>query len=148
MKTTSLKLKDLKRNWYVIDCTGAVLGRLASKVSKILQGKHKNNYAANLNNGDKVILINTAKIVFTGNKIKDKLYRKHSGYLGNLKEKNLAWMLKKNPNAVVRHAVYKMLPKNRLRDDYITNLYCYVDENHKHQAQKPIKIDIEEVYKV
>lgn len=142
MKTTSLKLKDLVVNWYIVDCTGLILGRLASVVAKILQGKNKSNYAPNLNNGDKVILINTSKIIFTGDKLKKKIYRSHSGYLGNLKETTLEVKMKKNPNFVVRNAISKMLPKNRMRKLYMNNLYCYADENHLQSAQKPVKLDI------
>ena len=145
MKTTSLKLRDIKRNWYLIDCTGLVMGRLASRVSLMLQGKHKPNYAPNLNNGDKVILINTSKVVFTGDKLKNKLYRKHSGYLGNLKERNLEWMMGKNASAVLRNAIYKMLPKNRMRRVYIKNLFCYSGDHHPHQSQEPVVLKLSDL---
>jgi large subunit ribosomal protein L13 len=144
-RTTTLKLKDIKPNWYIIDCTDQVIGRLSTRVSKILQGKNKPNYSANLNNGDKVILINSSKIRWTGKKAKQKLYRKHSGFLGGLKERTLGWMMQKNPNVVLEEAIYKMLPKNRMRDVYMNNLYVYKDENHKHEAQKPVVLDIEKV---
>lgn len=144
-KTTSLKLKDISKSWYLVDCTDQILGRLASVVSKILQGKNKPNYAPNLNNGDKVILVNTSKIRWTGEKAKSKVYRKHSGYMGGLKERNLEWMMKKNPNAVLMIAISKMLPKNRMRDKYMQNLYCYIGPEHKHDAQKPIKLDLREM---
>jgi large subunit ribosomal protein L13 len=144
-RTTTLKLKDIKPNWYVIDCTDQVIGRLSTRVAKILQGKNKPNYSANLNNGDKVILINSSKIRWTGKKAEQKLYRKHSGFLGGLKERTLDWMMQKNPNVVLEEAIYKMLPKNRMRDVYMNNLYVYKDENHKHEAQKPVVLDIEKV---
>lgn len=142
MKTTSLKKNDIKHNWYLIDCTGLILGRFASQVAKILQGKNKVNYAPNLNNGDKVILINTSKVLFTGQKLKNKLYRSHSGYLGNLKETTLEIKMKKNPNFVVKNAISKMLPKNRMRKLFMRNLYCYSDDNYLQKAQNPVKLDI------
>lgn len=141
-KTTSLKLKDVKKNWLVIDCTDQIIGRLSTVVSKIIQGKHKPNYAPNLDNGDKVILINTSKIRWTGKKATDKIYRKHTGFQGGLKERSLEWMLSKNPNTILELSIYKMLPKNRMRDKYITNLYCYAGSEHKHEAQEPKLIDL------
>jgi large subunit ribosomal protein L13 len=141
-KTTTLKLKDVRRDWYVIDCSGQTLGRIASKVVRIITGKNKPNYAPNLNNGDKVILINTSNIRWTGNKGETKIYRSHSGYQGGLKERTLEWLMHKNPNAVLRNAIYGMLPKNRMRDKYITNVYFYTDSNHNHEAQHPKVLDI------
>lgn len=143
MKTTALKKSKVIKNWYVIDCTDKIIGRVSSEVSKILQGKNKPDYAPNLNNGDQVILINTSKIKWTGNnKGKAKLYRKHSGYQGGLTERNLEWMMNKNPNAVIYNSVSRMLPKNKMREVYMGNLYMYVNEEHKHQAQNPVKLDI------
>ncbi len=142
MKTTSLKLKDLDRKWYVIDCTDKIIGRVSTEVATILQGKHKPNYAPNLNNGDSVILINTSKIRWTGNKGTDKIYRKHTGFQGGLKERTLEWMMQKNPNAVLEVSIYKMLPKNRMRDVYMANLHCYTGAEHKHEAQKPVLLEI------
>lgn len=142
MKTTSLKLKDVKRNWYVVDCTDQIIGRVATSVAMILQGKNKPNYAPNLNNGDHVILINTSKIKWTGKKATQKLYRKHTGFMGGLKERNLEWMMGKNPNVVLEEAIYKMLPKTRMRDVYMSNLHSYRDADHKHEAQKPVNLDL------
>ncbi len=142
MKTTSLKLKDVKRDWYVVDCTDQIIGRVASAVAKIIQGKNKPNYDANLNNGDHVILINTSKIKWTGKKATQKLYRKHTGFLGGLKERTLEWVMSKNPNVVLEQAVYKMLPKTRMRDVYISNLHAYSVAEHKHEAQQPVNLDL------
>jgi large subunit ribosomal protein L13 len=142
MKTTTLKLKDVDRKWYVIDCTDKIIGRLSTEVAKILQGKNKPNYAPNLNNGDHVILINTSKIKWTGKKSQDKVYRKHTGHLGGLKERTLSWMMSKNSNAVLEHSIYKMLPKNRMRDVYMANLHSYIGTEHKHEAQQPSKLEI------
>lgn len=142
IKTTPLKLKDVKKNWYVVDCTDQIIGRVASEVAKILQGKNKPNYAPNLDNGDHVILINTSKIKWTGKKASQKLYRKHTGHLGGLKEKTLDWMMAKNPNVVLEEAVYSMLPKNRMRDVYMAKLHSYAGAEHKHAAQEPVNLDL------
>ena len=142
MRTTSLKLKDLNKKWYVIDCTDQIIGRVSTKVSTMLQGKHKANYAPNLNNGDSIILINTSKIRWTGNKGEERQYRRHSGYQGGLKEKSLDWMKDKNPNVILQHSISKMLPKNKMRDVYLAQLYCYAGGEHKHEAQQPVTIEI------
>ncbi len=141
-RTTSLKLSDIKRDWYVVDCSGQIIGRIASKVVRIITGKNKPNYAPNLNNGDKVILINTSNVRWTGSKGKTKIYRSHSGYQGGLKERTLEWLMHKNPNVVLRNAIYGMLPKNRMRDKYMTNVYFYAGSSHNHEAQKPKVLDI------
>lgn len=142
MKTTSLKAKDVKRNWYVVDCTDKVIGRVSTEVAKVLQGKHKSNYAPNLDNGDCVILLNTSKITWTGKKEQDKVYKKHTGFQGGLKERTLGWMINRNPNVVLEHSIYKMLPKNKMRDVYMSHLYCYKDDVHKHEAQQPQTLEI------
>lgn len=142
MKTTSLKLKDVKRNWYVVDCTDQIIGRVATQVAKILQGKNKPNFDFNLNNGDHVILLNTSKIKWTGKKATQKLYRKHTGFLGGLKTKNLEWMVGRNANVVLEQAIYKMLPKTRMRDVYMANLHAYTGAEHKHEAQQPVNLDL------
>lgn len=141
-KTTTLKKNDIKRDWYIVDCTDKVIGRVATKVAYILQGKNKSNYAPNLNNGDCVILINTSKLIWTGKKSSQKLYRKHTGYQGGLKEIPLKNMMVINSNVVIEHAISKMLPKTRMRNDYFANLYCYRDNNHKHEAQQPKLLEI------
>lgn len=142
MKTTSLKAKDVKRSWYVVDCTDKIIGRVSTEVSKILQGKNKPNYAPNLDNGDFVILINTSKIKWTGKKAEDKVYRKHTGFQGGLKERTLEWMMNRNSNIVLEHSIYKMLPKNKMRDVFMSHLHCYTDANHKHEAQQPQMLEI------
>ena len=142
MRTTSLKLNDLNRKWYVIDCTDKVIGRISTEVSRILQGKNKPNYAPNLDNGDHIILINTSKLKWTGRKADQKLYTKHTGYQGGLKQRSLEWMMNRNPNVVIEHSVYKMLPKSRMRDVYMAKLHCYADADHKHQAQQPEVLEL------
>jgi large subunit ribosomal protein L13 len=143
MRTTSLKLKDLDKKWYLIDCTDMIIGRVSTKVATILQGKHKLNYAPNLNNGDHVILINTSKIKWTGNKKGEaRLYRRHSGYQGGLKEISLDTMVKKNPNVILEHSISKMLPKNKMRDVYMAQLHCFAGADHKHVAQSPEMLEL------
>lgn len=144
-KTTSLKLKDKTNNWVIIDCTDQVIGRISTIVAKVLQGKHKANYAPNLNNGDHVILINTSKIKWTGKKGTDKLYRKHTGYQGGLKTRTLDWMMSKNPNAVLEYSISSMLPKNRMRDVYMANLHAYSGSEHPHEAQQPQVLDLTKI---
>lgn len=141
-KTTSLKKSDVKKNWLLVDATDQILGRLASKISIILQGKNKPNYAPNLDCGDYVVVINAEKVKVTGDKLKSKIYRKHSGYIGGLKERTLEQLMTKNPAVVLRNAVYRMLPKNRMRDVYISKLKIYAGSEHPHVAQKPELIEI------
>jgi large subunit ribosomal protein L13 len=141
-KTTTLKKKDINRNWYIIDCTDKIIGRVSTEVATVLQGKHKPNYAPNLDNGDSVILINTSKIKWTGKKGTDKVYRKHTGYQGGLKEKTLGWLMEKNPNVVLEQSISKMLPKNKMRDVYMSHLYCYSGAEHKHDAQQPKTLEL------
>ncbi len=142
MKTTSLKAKDVMRNWYIIDCTDKVIGRISTEVAMRLMGKRKPNYAPNLDNGDSIILINTSKVRWTGNKEDQKVYKKYTGFQGGLKERTLGWMINRNSNKVLEHSIYKMLPKNRMRDVYMSHLYAYTDSEHKHEAQQPQSLEI------
>ncbi len=137
MKTCATKPKDIERRWYVVDAEGKVLGRLASEVAKILQGKHKPYYAPHLDTGDYVIVINAAKIRVTGKKLEDKIYYRHSGYPGGLRSATLAEMLRKHPTRVIRLAVRGMLPHNRLGRAMMRKLKIYEGESHPHQAQNP-----------
>lgn len=142
MKTTALKKNQIEKKWYIIDCTDQIIGRVSTVVAKIIQGKNKKNYAPNLDCGDKVILINTSKLKWTGKKETDKEFIKHTGYQGGLKVKTLGWMMNKNPNRVIEESIYGMLPKTRMRDVYINNLVCYTGEDHKHEAQNPVKYEL------
>lgn len=142
MKTTSLKLKDIAHDWYMIDCTDKIIGRVSTEVAKALQGKNKPNYAPNLDNGSHVILINTDKIKWTGKKADQKIYRKNTGFQGGLKERSLEWMMNRNSVVVLEHSIYKMLPKNRMRDVYMSHLHCYKGSEHKHEAQQPKMLEI------
>ncbi|MFN4227216.1 MAG: 50S ribosomal protein L13 [Candidatus Ratteibacteria bacterium] len=144
-KTQIAKKEQIKRKWYLVDADGQILGRLASKVAKILMGKHKPIYTPNVDTGDFVIVINAEKIRVTGKKLTDKIYYKHTGYLGHLKEEKLISLLNRRPEAVIRFAVEGMLPKNSLGRKMLKKLKVYRGENHPHQAQKPEKLDLKEV---
>ena len=125
------------KKWYIIDAEGKTLGRLATEVARILIGKHKPTYMPNCDMGDFVIVINAEKVVVTGKKVTDKLYRHHTGYPGGLKEVPYKDLLKKHPTAPVETAVKGMLPKGPLGREMYTKLYVYAGPDHKHQAQKP-----------
>ena len=137
MKTTALRTQDIEQKWYILDCTGKKLGRLSVQVANILRGKNKPEYTPNSDVGDFVVLINAERIEISGNKSKDKIYFKHTGYPGNLKEINFQDLLNKDPEKVLRNAVKGMLPKNRLNRKIINKLKVYSGENHPHEAQNP-----------
>ena len=137
MKTSSLTTKDIVQKWYLIDCSGKKLGRLSVQIANILRGKNKPEYTPNSDVGDFVVLINAERIEISGNKSKDKIYFKHTGYPGNLKEINFQDLLNKDPEKVLRNAVKGMLPKNRLNRQIIKKLKVYDDGNHPHEAQNP-----------
>ncbi|AEI15589.1 ribosomal protein L13 [Flexistipes sinusarabici DSM 4947] len=141
MKTTWAK-KDENRNWYTVDVEGKTLGRVASQIAKILIGKHKPEYTPFIDTGDFVVVINAEKIRVTGKKLSDKKYYRHSGYLGGLKEKNLEQMLTDKPEEVLKLAVKRMLPKNRLGRQMLKKLKVYAGESHPHEAQKPVLIEL------
>ncbi len=130
------------KEWYIIDAKKAILGRLASKVATILRGKHKPSFLPYVDNGDYIIVVNAGSVKITGNKMNDKKYFKHTGYIGNLKTSNLGDMLKKNPSFVIKNAVKGMLPKNSLGRSMIKKLKVYNDEEHTHHAQKPKVLEV------
>ncbi len=143
MKVTPfLRKEDVKRKWYLVDAEGKVLGRLASEIAKILMGKHKPQYTPHSDCGDFVIVINADKVAVTGKKLKQKIYRWHSGYPSGLKERTLEWMLENRPERVIYLAVKRMLPANRLRKRRLKRLKIYADDKHPHAAQKPEVLDI------
>ena len=135
--TYSVKASEIERKWYVIDADGKVLGRLAAEVAKLLKGKHKPTYSTHLDVGDHVIVINTDKIVFTGNKLEDKMYRRHTGYIGNMKEETAKEVMAKDSTKAVMLAVKGMLPKNSLGRKMLTKLRVYAGNEHEQAAQKP-----------
>jgi len=143
MKTTKTpQKKEIQRNWYLINAEGQILGRLASKISQILLGKNKPNFCYNLDTGDYVVVINASKIKVTGDKLKKKMYYRHSGYLGGLKEESMEELLKKDPRKVLEKAVWGMLPSNKLGRAIFKKLKVYPGSEHKHQAQKLEKLEL------
>jgi large subunit ribosomal protein L13 len=135
VKTYSTKASDIKRQWHVIDASGKILGRLATQVAGLLMGKHKPIFSRNLDSGDFVVITNADKVRVTGNKTKQKLYYRHSGYPGGLKSISLEKLLETNPTRVIEHAVRGMLPHNRLRASMMKRLRVYAGEAHPHLAQ-------------
>ena len=135
--TYSVKASEIERKWYVIDADGKVLGRLAAEVAKLLKGKHKPTYSTHMDVGDHVIVINSDKIVFTGNKLEDKVYRRHTGYIGNMKEETAKEVMAKDSTKAVMMAVKGMLPKNSLGRQMLTKLRVYAGPEHDQAAQKP-----------
>ena len=135
--TYSVKASEIERKWYVIDADGKVLGRLAAEVAKLLKGKHKPTYSTHMDVGDHVIVINTDKIVYTGNKLEDKMYRRHTGYIGNMKEETAKEVMAKDSTKAVMLAVKGMLPKNSLGRKMLTKLRVYKGAEHENAAQKP-----------
>lgn len=142
MKTKVLKKNEIIRKWYVVDATDKILGRLASRIARILIGKHKPQYTPHVDCGDFVVVVNADKFRVTGKKMKDKIYYSHSFYPGGLKAINLELMLKKHPERVISHAVSGMLPKNKLRTHRLKRLKVYTSSDHPHKAQSPQKIDL------
>ncbi len=135
--TKHLKSKEIVREWWEINAEGKTLGRLASKIASLLRGKHKPNFSPFMDVGDFVVVVNADKIRITGKKLKEKLYRYHSGYLGNLREFTLKEMLERKPEEVIREAVWGMLPKNKLGRKLIKKLKVYRGPSHPHSAQNP-----------
>ncbi len=142
MRTYLPKEKDIVKKWWLVDADGVTLGKLATEVARLLRGKHKPIFTPHLDTGDFVIVINAEKIRVTGNKLDQKLYRSHSGYLGNLREFTLKEMLKRHPEKVIEDAVWGMLPKNRLGRRLYRKLKVYRGPEHPHGAQKPEKYEI------
>lgn len=142
MGTYNPTINDLKHDWYVVDAENKVLGRLAAKVSHMLMGKHKPNFAYHMDNGDFVIIINADKIKVTGNKAEGKIYYRHTGYPGGIKSTNLKTMMINQPERVIEIAVRGMLPKNKLGRKLFTKLKVYAGSEHPHQAQQPKVLEI------
>jgi large subunit ribosomal protein L13 len=142
VKTYVAKPSTAERNWLVVDANGETLGRLATRVADALRGKTKPEYTPHIDTGDFVVVINAEKISVTGKKRAQKLYYRHSGYPGGLKERTLEEMLQRRPEEVIRHAVRGMLPRNRLARKQITKLKIYAGPEHPHIAQKPVPMEI------
>jgi large subunit ribosomal protein L13 len=142
VKTISAREQDIQRDWYVIDAQGLTLGRLASRTAVILRGKHKPNFTPHVDCGDYVIVVNAEKIHVTGQKMTQKQYYRHSGYLGGLKQVSLRDQIQTYPNRVFEAAVRGMLPKNRLGRRMFKKLKVYAGPNHPHQAQQPKPMEL------
>ena len=143
MNTYATKPSDIERKWYVVDAEGVVLGRLAAEVSKILRGKHKPSYVPNLDCGDYVIVINADKVKLTGKKLADKVYYRHTGYAGGIKEITAGKILEgRFPGRVVEKAVERMISRNPLGRQQMTKLKIYAGADHPHTAQNPEVLDI------
>jgi len=141
-KTFVAKKEDLNRQWYLVDAKDKILGRLAAKVAAVLRGKHKPIFTPSLDTGDGVIVINASKVKVTGRKLKQKVYRRYSGYPGGLKEVPLEIMLAKKPTTVIQLAVSRMLPTGPLGRDIIKKLKVYADDKHPHKSQNPVLLEI------
>ena len=137
MKTFMAGPDTIDRKWYVVDAEGKTLGRLASEIAKVITGKHKPIFTQHIYTGYNVIVVNAEKIKVTGKKMNQKIYYKHSGYVGGMKETTLKDMLKRHPERVVEYAVKGMLPKGPLGRQMYRKLFVYVGPEHKHAAQKP-----------
>jgi len=135
--THSVKLNEIEKKWYIIDAADKPLGRVATEIAKLLKGKHKPTYSTHLDCGDYVIVLNSDKIVLTGNKLNQKMYRKHSGYVGGMKETPYSVMMDKASDKALMLAVKGMLPKNSLGRSMLTKLKIYKGGEHNQSAQKP-----------
>ncbi len=142
MKTYMANSATVERKWFVVDAAGVPLGRVASQVAAVLRGKHKPTFTPHVDCGDYVIVINCDKVVLTGNKLQDKLYTYHTGYIGGLKQTPYAEMMAKKSDVVVYEAVKGMLPKNSLGRKMIKKLRVYKGADHKQQAQMPEALEI------
>ena len=136
-KTYTAKPGDFERQWYVVDADGETLGRLATRIADTLRGKRKPIYTPHVDTGDFVVVVNCERIRVTGNKLQEKIYYRHSGYPGGLRERTLAEQLERRPEEVIRRAVRGMLPKNRLGRAQLTKLKVYRGTEHPHVAQQP-----------
>jgi large subunit ribosomal protein L13 len=144
-KTVSANDATVNKEWLLVDANNEILGRLASKVAKLLRGKHKPNFTPHVDCGDNVIIINAEKVRLTGHKLTDKQYVHYSGYPGGQRSETPKDWLRRKPIAVIEHAVKGMLPKNRLGAQMYRNLYVYAGPEHKHEAQKPKEINLNSI---
>ncbi len=142
MKTFSAKAEDIERKWFVVDAQGQTLGRLATRIATVLRGKHKPVYTPHLDCGDYVIVVNADKIQVTGHKLEQKMYYRHSGYPGGLRQVSLRRQLQVHPDRVIEAAVRGMLPHNRLGRKMFKKLKVYAGPTHPHQAQQPTALEL------
>ena len=142
MRTFSAKSHDIDRNWYLVDAQNKTLGRLSTEIAHRLRGKHKPIYTPHVDTGDYIVVVNASKIRVTGKKMTDKVYYKHSGYIGNLKSENLETMLEKYPEKVLMKSVRGMLPKSKLGRAMIKKLKVFAGTEHAHIAQQPEPLEL------
>ena len=141
-KTRSINKENADKKWLLVDAEGQTLGRLASEIAKRLRGKYKPNFTPHADCGDFVIVVNAEKIKVTGNKLEDKMYYRHTGYIGNLKSINLGKLLDQHPERVIQNAVKGMLPKNPLGRAMFRKLHVYAGSEHPHEAQQPTPLEL------
>jgi large subunit ribosomal protein L13 len=142
MKTFSAKPEDVRRDWYLVDATNKTLGRLSTEIARRLRGKHKPEYTPHVDTGDYIVVVNADKIRVTGNKMKDKMYHRYTGYIGNLKSMSLEKLMDEHPERVLEYAVKGMLPRNPLGRKMLSKLRVFAGPEHNHEAQQPIPLDI------
>ncbi len=142
MKTYAVKANEIERHWWVVDASDQTLGRLATRIATLLEGKHKPIYSPHLDTGDHVVVINAAKIKVTGNKLTQKQYYRHSNFPGGLKEESLQALMARKPEIVIERAVKGMLPQNRLGRAMVKKLKVYPGADHPHQAQQPTAAEL------
>ncbi len=142
MKTKFARKEDIDKKWYVVDAKDQILGRMATRIAVYLRGKHKPIFTPNVDTGDFIVVINAEKVKVTGNKLEDKFYYRHTGYIGGIKSKSLKDRMAKEPDKVITDAVWGMLPKNRLGRAMIKKLKVYRGDDHPHSAQKPEIMEI------
>ena len=141
-KTYNQKKQDLNAKWHLIDVAGLPLGRVATEIAKLLVGKHKPTYTPHLDDGDYVVVINSDKVLLTGRKESDKIYYRHSGYIGNLRQLSLDKQRERNSTKIIYKSVGGMLPKNKLRAGRLGRLKVYVSAEHPHQPQQPVVYEL------
>ena len=142
MKTFSAKPAEVRRDWYVVDATNKTLGRLSTEIAARLRGKHKPEYTPHVDTGDYIVVVNAEKVRVTGNKLNDKMYHHHTGYIGNLKTVPLNKMLATHPERVIENAVKGMLPKGPLGRKMLSKLRVFAGPEHSHAAQQPMPLEI------
>jgi large subunit ribosomal protein L13 len=142
MKTFSAKPAEVRRDWFVVDATGKTLGRLSTEIARRLRGKHKPEYTPHVDTGDYIVVVNAEKVRVTGNKLKDKMYHHHTGYIGNLKSKSLEKVLDETPERVIERAVKGMLPRGPLGRQMYSKLKVFKGPEHDHTAQQPIPLEV------
>ena len=142
MKTYTAKPQDIRREWHLVDATDKTLGRLATEVARRLRGKHKPTFTPHMDTGDHIVVVNAEKVKVTGNKLDDKYYHRHTGYIGNLKSVNLGDLLEKHPERAIQYAVKGMMPKNPLGRAMLKKLHVYAGPEHPHAAQQPEPLEL------